>query len=193
MAENIHLLKEDLSISMGKANLLGVVIALPIAFLLDLLLIAACGFEETIQGLKQIFRSPIPVLAIAVVGTVLHELLHGLTWIIAGRQPFSAVKFGVYWKVLTPYAHLKKPVDITSYRLALAIPGLVLGVLPTAAGFAVCHLPIILFGMLFTLAAVGDGLVLWVTRRVETGRQVEDHPSRVGCYVLGEQGGRPQG
>jgi hypothetical protein len=39
------------------------------------------------------------------------------------------------------------------------------------------------FGLLFTFAAGGDALVLWLLRGVAPHRLVEDHPTRAGCFV----------
>ncbi|HET6528317.1 MAG TPA: hypothetical protein VFG39_06165, partial [Balneolaceae bacterium] len=41
------------------------------------------------------------------------------------------------------------------------------------------------FGLLFTLAAGGDILILWLLRKVDDGLLVQDHPDLVGCVVLG--------
>jgi hypothetical protein len=45
--------------------------------------------------------------------------------------------------------------------------------------------PIIAFyGLFFCFAASGDALILWTLRNVENGKQVEDHPTRAGCFIL---------
>ena len=34
------------------------------------------------------------------------------------EKAFLAIKLGVHWKTLMPYAHLKVPIEINVYRLA---------------------------------------------------------------------------
>jgi len=43
------------------------------------------------------------------------------------------------------------------------------------------------FGFLYTVAASGDFLILWLIRNIKPNTHVEDHPTNAGCYVI-EQG-----
>lgn len=43
---------------------------------------------------------------------------------------------------------------------------------------------ILTFGLFFILAAGGDILILWLLRNVKSSSFVQDHPTRVGCYIL---------
>lgn len=122
--------------------------------------------------------------AIFLGGVIVHELLHGLTWMIAGSQPREAVRFGIQWKSLTPYAHCTEPLDVGAYRWGAAVPGIALGIVPGIAAIALGSPGVLVFGFLFTLAAGGDALILWVLRDVPAGSLVEDHPTRAGCYVV---------
>jgi hypothetical protein len=40
------------------------------------------------------------------------------------------------------------------------------------------------FGFLYTTAAGGDFLILWIIRNVKPNTLVEDHPSNAGCYIF---------
>ncbi|MFW6069795.1 MAG: DUF3267 domain-containing protein [bacterium] len=123
------------------------------------------------------------MLLVAVVGIVVHELLHGVGWLAAGRLPREAVKLGFQWKVLTPYAHARVPMPARAYRWGVALPGLALGILPMLLGIVVGNGTLLAFGFFFTFTAGGDFLVLWLLRRVPGTALVEDHPSEVGGYV----------
>ena len=39
----------------------------------------------------------------AIVGIVVHELIHGLTWACYAKSGWKSISFGVMWKMLTPY------------------------------------------------------------------------------------------
>lgn len=118
-------------------------------------------------------------------GVVAHELLHGFSFVLLGRQPLSNVKLlGFQKETLTPYSQCLIPVRATVYRWAVAMPGLVLGVIPSLVGIATGNGWALLFGLFFVLAAAGDALILWLLRRVGGDKLVEDHPQRAGCYVI---------
>lgn len=123
-------------------------------------------------------------MVMLIAGIVVHEMLHALTCVYLGNKPWRAIQFGIVWKALAPYAHLTEPVEVRAYRWGVAIPGIVLGLVPSLVGILTGIGAIMLFGLIFTLAAAGDALILWVTRSVEAGKLVEDHPSRAGCYVI---------
>ena len=64
------------------------------------------------------------------------------------------------------------------------MPGLVLGILPATAGLLLGSGGLLVFGIVFTAAAGGDFLILWMIRNVPSNSLVEDHPTRAGCYVF---------
>ncbi len=120
-------------------------------------------------------------------GIVVHELLHAVGFVVAGRVPITAVSFGFSWKGLAPYAHCATPMRASAYRLAVLLPGLVLGVVPGILGIILQSLPLVLWGILMTSAAGGDLAALLAIRQVPGLAWVRDHPSQVGCQVLKEQ------
>src|SRR5690606_1558426 len=127
------------------------------------------------------------VLGVLVAGVLAHEALHALAWHGAARPPRGSVRLGVQWKTLTPYAHCTVPMTAKAYRIGAVTPGIVLGLAPALVGLAAGWGGWMLFGLLFTLAAGGDAVVVWLLRGVEAHRLVADHPSRAGCLVLDEE------
>jgi hypothetical protein len=170
--------KRDLSISMARANLIVLFTSIPIALLQFLIFVMLHGMDNlgTTWG---------SALLIAIVlGVVLHELIHGLSWVIFGRKPFSAIKFGFQWKTVTPYAHLKEPVEVNAYRIGGFMPGFILGIVPYFMSLLLGDGNLFWFSLIHTAAAGGDWLILWLIRKVKAGMLVEDHPTNAGCYVL---------
>lgn len=172
---------------MAQANLYSLAIIVPAAGLLILGFIARWGVDALAQAWERMLDQFGWAMGVLIAGIVAHELLHGAAWALFGRKPWTAIAFGFQWKTFTPYAHCREPMDIRAYRLGAATPGVVLGLLPAALGILLGHGPIFLFGLLFTVAAAGDALILWLLRTVEPGRLVEDHPTRAGCYVVGRE------
>jgi hypothetical protein len=122
--------------------------------------------------------------AVMIISVVAHELIHGLTWQVCAKTSSARIAYGVQWKTLTPYAHLRGPIEVNAYRIGGLMPGLLLGIIPYVISLALGNVPMLLFSIIHTLAAGGDGLILWSLRTVPPGALVEDHPSRAGCYVL---------
>jgi len=171
--------KRDLSLSMARANVVVLFISIPIAMLQFLTFNAVQGMENL--GPTWSF---LVLIAVVFLGVVVHELIHGITWMIFGHKPFSAINFGFQWKTLTPYAHLKEPVEINAYRIGGFMPGLVLGILPYILSLLLGDSNLFWFGLVHTAAASGDWLILWLIRNVKSGMLVEDHPTNAGCYVI---------
>ena len=135
------------------------------------------SFLDTIEvnGLILVLLVIALFLSIAV-----HELLHGVGYNLGGAS-WSQIKFGLH--SMTPYAHCKVPLDVTDYRFAVALPGVLLGLAPTIGGLFSGSMPILLYGLFMASSAAGDLLILWVLRDVPEGWQVLDHPSKIGCQV----------
>lgn len=180
--------KTDRSVSLFAANLIAILFAVPLFGILMPLYAWVWGegaiSVETSFHIGRIFL----LLSIFIGGIIAHELLHGITWQFAGRKPSSAIEYGIKWKLLTPYAHVKEPLDVRAYRIGGFMPGLVLGLLPTFAAFILGNGWLLSFGLLFTWTAAGDFTILWLLRNVKPGTLVEDHPDRAGCVLLEKVG-----
>ncbi len=176
----------DYSISMLRANLVG----LPLFVLMMGAVVApfllSIGTPAFILGINGSLTLWVFLLWIAI-GTVAHEALHGVGWVVAGNRSFRSVRFGFYWKTLTPYAHFTEPITASAYRIGIVLPGIVVGLGPALAGYALNHPATVLFGGLFFGAAAGDALGLWAVRNIPAGTLVLDHPTRVGCRIVSSQ------
>lgn len=171
--------KRDYSVSMVRANVVAVFIAIPLILVQFALFNALHG----VQQMEPAWGTAI-LIGVILLGVPVHELIHGLTWMIAGRMPFSAIRFGFQWETLTPYAHLKEPIEVSAYRAGAFMPGFLLGVVPYSFSLLFADGNWFWFSVVHASAAGGDWLVLWLIRTVKAGLLVEDHPSRAGCFVI---------
>jgi hypothetical protein len=103
---------------------------------------------------------------------------------LVGRVPWREVRFGL--KGLVVYAHCRVPMKASAYRVSVALPGVVLGVLPGLIGLIRGNGWLTVYGALMSIAALGDLIVLWLIRRVAGDTRVQDHPRAPGCIVCGE-------
>ncbi len=177
--------RADRSISLARANLLMLAIAVPLVGTLAAIYGWRWGSQALWAGLDS-FASPAGLAAFAI-GILAHEAIHVLSWAAFGRLPLRAFRLGFQLKTFTPYAHSKRAMPAGAYRIGAFAPGLALGILPALLGIATGNGWIFWFGLIFTFTAGGDLLVLWIIRGVPAKARVEDHPSRAGCIVLGEE------
>jgi hypothetical protein len=173
----------DYSVSMGKANVLAIALMAPVAAALAALFIARWGWPLLNRGIADFFilRVAVPVI---ILGVVVHEVIHAIGWSLASGRPLRAIAMGFQLRSLSPYAHPRDPMNVRDYRIGAAMPGLVLGVLPAVVAIAFGRPVPLLVGVLFTIAAGGDALVLWLIRDVPGDKSVADHPTRAGCVVI---------
>lgn len=176
--------KQDLSISLKKANVYGVLLMMPLGVVLAVPYIALWGVDAFGSAWSAALDHGFLALAVLINGIVVHELIHGLSWMFFGKKPRSAITYGFQLKTLTPYAHCKEPMGARAYRLGAAMPGVILGVVPWLIGTLIEDSLLLIFGFIFTIAALGDAMILWLLRSVEPHARVIDHPTRAGCYVL---------
>ena len=174
---------EDRSASMARANAFALVALAPVCLALCVAYAVLHGRAALATSAEAFFGSFLLFLVLVVVGTVVHEGLHGLAWRWASGLPASAVSFGFQWKTLTPYAHASVPMAARAYRIGAAAPGVVLGIAPALAGIWAGWGLLFAFGVFFTFAAGGDALILWLLRGVPPHARVSDHPTRAGCLV----------
>ncbi len=174
--------KRDVSLSMGRVNLLAIPAALVLCLATLVPFFLLWGGGSLLAGGRDLARWYVLVPGL-LAGIVLHEVIHGLSWALFGRKPLSSIRYGIQWKTLTPYAHCAEPMAARVYRGGAVMPAIVVGAIPAAIGLAAGKGAWTLYGMIFLVAAVGDFIVLWVLRGVPGDVLVEDHPSRAGCYV----------
>jgi len=181
----------ELTATAAEANVKAMAFAFPAMLLLlvpYVLLWPEQFSAEAMKGLVAAYGNriqllPLLLLLVFIPGAVLHELLHGITWAAFCKRGVGAIKYGVYWKALTPYCHCAEELPLRPYILGGIMPGLVMGLLPAIAGIVLGNAWVFFFGLFFTGAAAGDMLVLWMLRHCRASDLVQDHPDKIGCYI----------
>ena len=184
MIYNMRERKETISIA--KANLWSVVLLLVAGAVFGLLLVVAvkcCGVP-----LRKMSLVSLVIFVVAlIVGIVVHELIHGLTWALFAKRGFCAISFGVIWKYLTPYCHCDEPLLKRHYMLGAFMPCLLLGIVPAVLSLFLGLVWLYIFGVVFISAAAGDLMVMWRLRKEKDTALVLDHPSEAGYLVYEEE------
>jgi hypothetical protein len=170
--------------SVARANLVAVV-WLPLAALLTLgpfvIRWGAAPLSAAVPG-----PGALPlVLFLLLASVLLHEAAHAAGFLLLGRAPGSAVRLGFHRRSLTPYAACAAPIAARAYRATALLPAVALGLLPAAVAAATGWGRLALWSWAMVAVAGGDVAAVWAIRQVPARAAVLDHPSRVGCRVLG--------
>ena len=171
--------RKDVSIPMNEAARKSLLIVAPLAVVQAVIFFLLHGLPPIPTKSSTLTYGLLLLLGIPV-----HELIHVAAWAIFSKKSLSVFKLGFQWESLTPYAYCTEPMDIRPYRLGSFAPGFVLGILPWLISLFTGDILLFLFGLLFTTAAGGDFLILWVIRGLKPGTLVEDHPFNAGCYII---------
>ncbi len=116
--------EKDVTITSGKAMILGVFYALPFVIVIGLLyrfllVERACLLEVSGLSFYIIF------IAITAISVVIHELLHGTGWAIASGKGWHVVRFHI--NAMMPCCACKAALEKNSYLFGVLAPFVVLG------------------------------------------------------------------
>ncbi len=188
--------KKQLTIDLVKANQWGLIILIPISLLyfVPYFFIWSDQFsngnfwKNTQSFFKQygIFSGFVPFFVL-IVGIVLHELIHGISWAIYAKQGFKSIKFGILKQMMTPYCHCKEPLLLKHYIIGAIMPAIILGFIPAIIALIMGSFSLMLFAAFFTMAAIGDFMIIQLIKNENANSWVLDHPSEAGCYILEEK------
>ena len=185
--------------SVLKANVLAAAVTLP--------LIAACavlyglvhgGFSLSMSSLFETAESPgalilqlLRVLGIALaplaailVLVVVHELLHGLGWVLFCQNGWKSIIIDVMWDKLTPYCHCKEPLAYGPYMLGALAPLVITGFGLFALALSLGHSGLLALSFLGILAAGGDLMIVLMLLRHRKAAYFMDLAADIGCSVF---------
>ncbi len=172
--------QEERTIEPSKVNLYAILYALPFMLFFSWIYWAKWG---DFQPGKQPLIVYIGAFAVLLIGSAFHELIHGITWSMFTKQGMKSMKFGVLWKALMPYCHCKEPLSVKGYMIGAVMPAVILGFTPSILAIILGNPTLMVFGVIFTLTAGGDFMMLDILRKEPKENLVLDHPSKVGCYI----------
>ena len=183
--ENEEVKGRKVAIDIGKANVFAIVImvAAAIVFMVPFFWIWKGVPMERLLGT---WMGWILFSICMIVGIVVHELIHGITWACFAKSGWRSISFGVMWKQLTPYCHCVEPMRITAYMWGAMMPCIILGILPAISALFLGNLILLAFGIMFIAAAAGDIWMTWLLTKEDPRSLVLDHPTEAGFYIIDE-------
>lgn len=185
--------KEKKTISIAKANLYSIIGLIPISILYFIPFYFVWKERLNITYLKELIRTmdlatnglslSLVVIFTMIAGIVFHELIHGISWSLYTENGFKSIRFGIMLKMLTPYCHCKEPLKVKHYITGAIMPAIILGLFPALVAIVIGNLPLLIFGTFFTIAAMGDFMIIQLIIKEDSHSLVLDHPNEAGCYI----------
>ena len=179
--------KSDLTIGVVKANILAVIIAIPVIILMVVIYLAVNPPQSMLGGRLNLAFAPLIIFPSFILLTVLHELIHGATWAIFAKEHFKSISFGVIWAMLTPYCTCNELLKKWQYIIGAIMPTIFVGFLP--AVFAILyHNPTLLFISMIMVAGGGCDAIIAAKLLMYRPKSIEcmymDHPYECGMVVF---------
>ena len=165
---------------LGLVNVIGFFLIIPILIIFALPFVLIWNLKILTISLSNVHI--FLVLPIIFVGAIIHELIHGFTLALFAKNGFKSIKFGVHWKLITPYCHCKEPLKVKHYAIGMAMPLIIMGIIPAITALFIGNGFLLLFGILFTWAAGGDVIGLIMLSKLKINDVVYDHPDKMGFY-----------
>lgn len=120
-------------------------------------------------------------MLLLLLGIVVHELVHGITWLLLLHKDFSHLTFGLM--AGGAYCHIDVPMVKRQYVIGASMPLLLVGVVPWVSGIVTGSLLWMLVGGIFIGAATGDLMIVKAIHNEPADTLIYDHPTLPGCYV----------
>ncbi|MEI3523510.1 MAG: DUF3267 domain-containing protein [Anaerotignum sp.] len=132
----------DLTISAVYANVMAVVLALPILLVLWAVFVWKNGHGSISSPMLLV------VLVLFFLLIVVHEAIHGLFWSFFAKNKWKSISFGIMWNSLTPYCTCQEELTKGQYAIGGVMPCVLLGIVPAIAAIFLGSLPLFWVGAL---------------------------------------------
>lgn len=109
--------RRKVSIDIVKANIFALAIMVIAAIVLLVPFFLIWGGRKPMMELLGNGTQWIVAFVGMIIGIVVHELIHGITWACYAPSGWKSISFGVMWKMLTPYCRCDAPVLLCTSRI----------------------------------------------------------------------------
>lgn len=119
----------------------------------------------------------------------IHELLHGVGWVLWTKQGFKSIHLGIMRENATPYCHCKEPLKPEQYLFGCILPFVVLGICFLIPAIITGSQMLLLLSVSNILSAGGDTTIVNMLKKY-LGRKdcyITDHPEQCGFVAFIKQ------
>lgn len=175
--------RKDLVIDLNKANLYIGLVSIPFIALSIYL------FWKINRSLLGRSMNGILYVVLLLVLTVIHELIHGLSWSLFCGNGWKDIEFGFIVKTMNPYCTCATPLPRDQYIIGALAPLFILGIVPYIAGLFAGSFPVFFMGAVMILGAGGDIMLVSKLLAFRPDGDAEeviiyDHPTEAGSVAF---------
>jgi len=183
--------RKDLTISIAKANFVGVLLTIPFIAAILAGYYLYNGHFGVLTLLKD--DSPTYFIYLAVIFVsfiplaVIHELIHGFVWSRGTENGLKDIQYGFIKEQLTPYCACLCPLSKKMYIIGSMMPMTILGILLGIVSIFTGQLLLLVISLLQVSGGAGDILITSMLLRYKTkGKDVVllDHPTDCGLVAF---------
>lgn len=175
--------QHNLTMSAFFGNVIALVIGLPILIPMVAAYLAVNGTFVINYEYTELLLFAVGMIAL----TVVHELIHGITWGVFAKSHWKAISFGFIVKYLTPYCSCKDPLKKHQIILGALMPTVVLGIIPGIVAIFIGNAGIWLLAMVMIVGGGGDMacvVKVLMYRSTKKDKLYIDHPYELGIVAF---------
>lgn len=174
-------------ISVVKANVMAFATAGPFAVVCILIWIFKMHRQEGIFNIRDLIWAWI----LCLICILIHELLHGVGWVLWTKKGWKSIYLGVMWDSLTPYCHCKEPLKPKQYLIGGLFPFFILGIGVFFAALFTGNGVLFFLSLINILSAGGDTTIACMELKYLKKNEecyILDHPTDCGfvAFVKGD-------
>lgn len=181
---------QDLTIGIVYANVMAVVLTLPIIFCLAALYyFCNQDFFERMESVpaEKVLVTLILFWVLLLVLIVVHELIHGITWSLFAKKRWKSISFGFIAQYMTPYCTCDEALRKGQYVAGALMPTIMLGIVPAVISIITGSIFLFGIGAFMLMSGGGDLTIVLKLMRFRTkGKEVLylDHPYQAGLVAF---------
>ncbi|MGM0216879.1 DUF3267 domain-containing protein [Enterococcus sp. AZ109] len=175
--------KREVTFSSTTATIVGLLYALPFIVVIGFWFRFVLSKRASLMDIGGM-RFFLVFLLIIVVSVIIHEFLHGLGWVLAGKLEWNQINYG--FTSMMPYCACKSPLKKKAYLIGAVLPLMILGLVSLLLLLVIPSTVTLLIALVNFTAAGGDLLIISKVSKEEKNAQIIDHPTKAG-YVVFDQ------
>ena len=175
---------EEIVIPSGRANRFAFLLFFLAAVLFGVPFALIWSASDLVLGFKNFFSNFLLLVPSLIGGMLIHELIHAVAFSTLSGLGFSSIQFGINWRQLAPYIHVRKALLVKHYRLGIMLPMILTGILPALLSLIIGNGWLMCFSIIFIAGGAGDVLAWTALRRFSANHFVLDHPDHLGFTIM---------
>lgn len=142
------------------------------------------SYSVEIAGIQSLYLLFVYMLSF-IVFVIIHELLHGISFVIFGKVKFKELRFGIIWKSGMAYCISTVPVKMSASRISLMMPVYAVCIPMYIVGISMNNFGIAILSIFFLSGSVADFYYMWISRKADRSSYMFEEMPTTSGYEIG--------